>query len=300
MNDPRVIAASTAQNVRVRTVSRRFRPGSEAAKAAGRSPGAPEPSARARAAGGRFPDHQHRRPGHRKRRDSDDHGRLPPRHRREQGGDDRGHDETADVVAGPRDARHPAPDVREPGRDQAPGGQNGQPREGGELKEAQRIPVPQLGHQGTQTEAETEHREREREHRPRAEAVHGPPEERRRESADRREGERCADLGAGPAEGLLDRHDEQPERVLRHPDRDGGRGEDDGDDERSAHGPVSGGMAPGEGGAMLHHGRVGGLSRTAVAARPKPRWELGARAVRIRTRRPDREARGGGAARGRS
>ena len=72
--------------------------------------------------------------------------------------------------------------------------------------------------------------------RPNPVPVHRATKEGGSERADGGEGQGRADLGARPAVGLLDRHDEQAERVLRDADRNGGGREDDRDDEGLAQG----------------------------------------------------------------
>ena len=64
--------------------------------------------------------------------------------------------------------------------------------------------------------------------------VHQAPEQGRGEGAHRGEGERGADLGAGPAEGLLQRLDEVTEGVLGRADRDRHRQERGGGGEPAA------------------------------------------------------------------
>ena len=187
-----------------------------------------------RGAQGTLPHHEEGVEGDAEAGQADRDVRITPGAEREdQRGRRRDH-EPAEVGARVRDPHHATAGAPEPQADETPGGQNGGARERHELEEAQRVPVPELAHEGSEHEARAHRQQRPDHDGTGPVAVHQASEHRRGQRAERGEGQRRADLGAGPAEGLLQGLDEVAERVLRRADRDRHREERGGGGEPAA------------------------------------------------------------------
>ena len=123
--------------------------------------------------------------------------------------------QTAKIRTG-RGQPHDAPaTIAEPNRDQAPDRQHGRTGKSDELHEAERVPMPELGHQWTRQIRRRRQQQRVDQNRTCAKTVHQASEHRCKQGARRDKRQRRTDLGARPTEGVFHRRHEQTKRVLR-------------------------------------------------------------------------------------
>ena len=169
----------------------------------------------------------------------DDEGRAPCGDGQDVPGQYR-HGQAAEVVPHHREAHGAALRLGEPQPDEPSRREHVHPGEREELKEAQSVEVPQLGHHGSKHQTHAEEGQSTGQERPRSVVVHEPSEERRGQTADGPERQRGRDLGATPPERLLQGLDVQPEGVVCRADGEGRRQENDPDDQEAIVLPAAG------------------------------------------------------------
>ena len=128
------------------------------------------------------------------------------------------HGQTAEIVPHHGEAHGAALRVGEPQPDEPARRQHVHPGEREELKKAQGVEMPKLGHHGPQHQAHAEYGQCTREQRPRPVVVHEPSEQGRGQAADGPEGQRSGNGSAAPPERLFEGFDVQPESVVARAD----------------------------------------------------------------------------------